>query len=113
MRRRRAGRIAAKALADQYLLAMTGSEDCELPQRVTQVSRQGMSWTLLDPQDFLEKGRTGIYQVDLFLTRGQPEWCILRARVFSPDITRGKTKRASASVGMFAWIPVVTAGPPV
>ena len=50
-----------------------------------------MSWTLLDPQDFLDKGRTGIYQVDLFLRTVNPDGARLRARVFSPDIPRGKT----------------------
>jgi hypothetical protein len=88
------GRIAARALADQYILAMSGSDECALPARVTQVSRQGMSWTLLDPQDFLDKGRTGIYQVDLFLTAVNPDGARLRPRVFSPDLHRARTKRS-------------------
>ena len=67
------------------------------PQRVTQVSRQGMSWTLLDPQDFLDKGRTGIYQVDLFLSTVNPRRRRLRSRVFSPDVPRGKTRRAATA----------------
>lgn len=87
------GKIAARALADQYVLAMDGSDDCTLPQRITQISRQGESWTLLDPQTFLEKGRTGIYQVDLFLTTVNPDGARLRSRVFSPDTLRGKTAR--------------------
>jgi hypothetical protein len=89
------GRMAAVALADQYLLAMSGSDDCMLPQRVTQISRQGTSWTLLDPQDFLDKGRTGVYQVDLFLTAVNPDGARLRSRVFSPDTKRAKTPRAA------------------
>jgi hypothetical protein len=88
-----AGKHAAKVMADQYVLAATGDDACALPQRVTQVSRQGMSWTLLDPQDFLDKGRTGIYQADLFLRAANPSGALLRARVFSPDIPRGKTRR--------------------
>jgi hypothetical protein len=87
------GRMAAKALADQYLLAMEGSDECELPQRVTQISRQGVSWTLLDPQEFLKEGRTGIYQVDLFLAVVNPDGARLRPRVFSPDIPRARTVR--------------------
>jgi hypothetical protein len=96
------GRIAAKALADQYVLAVTGSEDCMLPQRVTSISRQGMSWTLLDPQDFLDKGRTGIYQVDLFLTTVNPDNARLRSRVFSPDLHRGKSYRWADPLGRSA-----------
>jgi hypothetical protein len=102
------GRIAAKALADQYILAMSNDEECMLPQRVTQISRQGMSWTLLDPQDFLDKGRTGIYQVDLFLTTVNPDGARLRARVFSPDIPRGKAVRRPVGVGLLASPSVMT-----
>jgi hypothetical protein len=90
------GRIAAKALADQYLLAMAGDEECALPQRITSISRQGMSWTLLDPQEFLDKGRTGIYQVDLFLATVNPDGARLRSRVFSPDIPRARSVRRTA-----------------
>jgi hypothetical protein len=90
------GRIAAKALADQYLLAMAGDDECALPQRVTQISRQGMSWTLLDPQEFLDKGRTGIYQVDLFLATVNPDGAKMRSRVFSPDIPRARSVRRTA-----------------
>lgn len=102
------GRIAAKALADQYILAMDQSDECMLPQRVTQISRQGMSWTLLDPQDFLDKGRTGIYQVDLFLTTVNPDGARLRSRVFSPDIPRGKAVRRAPAPGLFASPSVMT-----
>ena len=107
------GRIAAKALADQYLLAMAGDDDCTLPQRVTQISRQGVSWTLLDPQEFLDKGRTGIYQVDLFLATVNPDGAKMRARVFSPDLMRGRSRHRgtpSVQTAPLAAPPVVTPG---
>ena len=106
------GRIAAKALADQYLLAMAGDDDCTLPQRVTQISRQGVSWTLLDPQEFLDKGRTGIYQVDLFLATVNPDGAKMRARVFSPDLMRGRSRRMGTPSVQAAPLvaPVVTPG---
>jgi hypothetical protein len=89
------GKMAARELATQYLLAMSEDEDgeCALPRRVTQVSRQGVSWTLLDPQDFLDHGRTGIYLVDLFLRTVNPDRARLRARVFSPDLHRARSYR--------------------
>lgn len=87
------GRIAARDLATQYLLAMAGDDECALPQRVTQISRQGVSWTLLDPQDFLDSGRTGLYTVDLFLRTANPDRAKLRSRVFSPDLHRGRSYR--------------------
>jgi hypothetical protein len=87
------GRMAAKAMADQFVLALEGSEECTLPERVTQISRQGMAITLLDPQDFLDKGRTGVYAADLFITTVNPDGARLRPRVFSPDIPRGRSVR--------------------
>jgi len=114
------GQMAARELANQYVLALTGDDACALPQRVTQVSRQGVSWTLLDPQDFLDKGLTGIYGVDLFLRTVNPHKAQMRSRVFSPDVPRGKTRRAasaaepgvsqslmSASGGLFGVTPMV------
>ena len=40
---------------------------CSLPERVTSVTRQGVSWTLLDPQDFLAQGMTGVARLDQWL----------------------------------------------
>lgn len=85
------GRAAAAALADQLLLAWDGDDDCKLPQRVTNVTRQGVSWTILDPQDFLDDGRTGIYTIDLFLKTVNPDKARRPARVFSPDLPRAQT----------------------
>lgn len=67
----------------EILLAANGSNECRLPERVTNVTRNGMSWTLLDPQDFLADGRTGIYEVDLALRAYNPSKAKARARVFT------------------------------
>lgn len=53
-------------LADQYVKAATGQK-CSLPERVTAVTRQGVSWTMLDPMEFLEKRFTGIGRLDSWL----------------------------------------------
>lgn len=81
------GKNAVVKLAEQLLEAGRGGE-CSLPERVTSVSRQGMSWTLLDPQDFLSQGRTGIYEIDLLLSSLNPARALARPRVFSPDLER-------------------------
>lgn len=60
--------LAALRLAEEYLLAYQGKE-CGLPERVTSVSRQGASWTILDPLDFLQDGLTGIGSVDQWLAQ--------------------------------------------
>lgn len=57
---------------------------CALPERVTSVSREGINWTIIDPQQFLEGGRTGLYYPDLVLsTYGKKT--AARTRVFSPE----------------------------
>lgn len=76
-----AGRFAALQLAKELFKASSGQE-CELPDRVTSVTREGMSFTLIDNQDFLDELRTGIYQVDLFLRTVNPDRARKRPRVF-------------------------------
>jgi hypothetical protein len=87
-------RAACIELANQFLYAMNGdTENCRLPMRVTSVTRQGMSWTLLDPQEFMSDGRTGLYTIDLFLKTVNPSKALKRSRVFSPDVTDGRRIR--------------------
>ena len=83
------GKMAARMLAIEFCKMWSG-EDCELPQRVTSIARQGVSYTILDPQEFVAQGRTGIYFVDLFLKSVNPDGAKNRARVFSPDLARAR-----------------------
>lgn len=85
-----AGKKAAIRLANELILADKGSSQCALPERITSVSRQGVSYTVLDPQSFLENGRVGIYEVDLFLSAFNPSKAKKKARVFSVDRPRGE-----------------------
>lgn len=55
---------ATRTMASEYLKALTNPSSCQLPERVTSVTRQGVSWVLLDPMDFLKDGLTGIGSVD-------------------------------------------------
>lgn len=89
------GRMAAIKLAENLLRASAG-EACDLPARVTSVSRQGVTFTLLDPQDFLDKGLTGIYEVDLLLRSLNPAGALKRPRVFSPDLQRAEVRNNPA-----------------
>lgn len=84
------GRMAARTLAIEFVKLFEGSDDCALPQRVTSIARQGVSYTLLDSQDFIEEMRTGIYMVDLFLKSTNPDKARAKARVFSVDVPRGR-----------------------
>jgi hypothetical protein len=74
---------AIELLAKEFELADADDVNCRLPSRVTNVNRQGVSWTLIDPMDFLDKGRTGIVEIDLLLSAyGTPK---AKARVSSPE----------------------------
>jgi hypothetical protein len=83
-----AGKRAARYLAQELAKGWSGDEDCALPDRVTSVSRQGVNYTFLDVQAFLDDMRTGIYSVDLFLKAVNPDNARKPARVFSPDLPR-------------------------
>src|SRR5690606_39711992 len=59
---------AARRLAEEYVKCSQG-QACSLPERITSITRQGASWTLLDPQDFLESGLMGIGPLDHWLSQ--------------------------------------------
>ena len=84
------GKMAARRVAIEFVKLWEGDEDCALPQRVTSVTRQGVTYTVLDSQDFLEEMRLGIYEVDLFLKTTNPNRAQKRAKVFSPDIPKAR-----------------------
>jgi hypothetical protein len=63
-------------------------EKCDLPKRVTSITRQGISVAVIDPMLFMKEGRTGLYAVDLFLTAVNPQSRPRSATVWSPDIPR-------------------------
>jgi len=85
-----AGRAAARVLATELVKLFENDDTCALPQRVTSVARQGVSYTVLDNQDFIDELKTGIYAVDLFLRVANPDKARARSRVFSPDTPRAR-----------------------
>ena len=78
------GRRAVAVLAAELERARTGDSKCALPQRVQTVTRQGVTFAMLDPQTFLEAGRTGLYLVDLFLAAARSPR--RTTTVTSPDV---------------------------
>lgn len=95
-----AGRRAARYLAHEFAKGWETGE-CALPDRITSISRQGESMTILDNQAFIDDMRTGVYAVDLFLKAVNPDKARKPARVFSPDVPRGirVTSNAEISAG--------------
>jgi hypothetical protein len=85
-----AGRAAARMLATELVKLYGNDDSCALPQRVTSVVRQGVSYTVLDNQDFIDELKTGIYSIDLFLRVANPDKARARSRVFSPDVPRAR-----------------------
>lgn len=94
------GRRAAAKLAAELLQADRGGP-CMLPERVTSFNRQGVSYTLLDPQNFLNEGRTGIYEIDLAILTMNPAKALRKPRVFSPDLPRPSV---AALPGAPSWV---------
>lgn len=84
------GKLAARTLAFEFCKLWNGDDDCMLPQRVTSVSRQGVSYTILDSQEFIDDLRTGLYVVDMFLKSANPDRARAKARVFTPDVPRAR-----------------------
>lgn len=79
------GKWAVERLACEVAKAMVESDECELPQRVQTVTRQGITVGFIDPQEFLDKGHTGITEVDYFLRAYNPHGLSRRARVYRAD----------------------------
>lgn len=80
-----AGKRAAGALACEILKACKNDSSCCLPKRTQSFTRQGISAVMLDPMEFFERNRTGIYEVDLFLIAVNPDGRSRAARIVSPD----------------------------
>lgn len=81
-----AGEHAARELACEVARACS-DVDCALPERVTQVTAQGVTMVALDPFDFLEKGKVGVFAVDLFLAAVNPKGRRRPAVIVSPDVS--------------------------
>lgn len=89
------GRNAVVELAVELARASSTSPDrpCRLPQRLTSVTRQGISWAALDPLDFLEKGLTGISSIDAWTRSVNPHGRPAAGSVWSPDFQTARRTR--------------------
>lgn len=78
------GRLAAQIFATE-LAKYVNRENSALADRVVSVTRQGISQTILDPQQFTAMRRTGLYAVDLWLASVNPNGARRRPSITSPD----------------------------
>lgn len=81
------GKMAAARLACELAKAYSG-RDCQLPERITSISRQGIDIAFIDPQEFLSEGRTGIYLTDAWIKAENPSGVLVPPAVFSPDVSQ-------------------------
>lgn len=80
------GQYAAGVYACELLASCTGGT-CRLPKRVQTITRQGVTAAFLDPMDFLEKGLTGVPEVDAWISAVNPHKSQGPSRVYSPDLS--------------------------
>lgn len=85
------GRSAMTELAKEIWKACTNTNGkCQLPERVTQVVRDGVSYTLLDNLEVFDRGRTGLRRVDLWVAAVNPYGSRTQMAVYSPDTVRSR-----------------------
>lgn len=86
------GSVAAGVLAIELAKAACNDSTCQLPRRVQTVTRQGVTIAMLDAFDDVEKGHTGIWLIDSWLSsmNNAPQ----PSRVYSPDV-RPKGRRTT------------------
>lgn len=80
------GPIAAAELAVELAKDIAG-KPCRLPERVTQISKQGATFLLTDPMAIIEKGGVGLQRVDRWLGSVNPGRQIMPTQVWIPGET--------------------------
>ncbi|MFE7963414.1 hypothetical protein ACFU0X_10225 [Streptomyces cellulosae] len=80
-----AGIRAVSTLACEVLKQCTG-QPCRLPDRVKSVTREGISYAVYDPGEDLDKGLTGLREVDAWIRAVNPYQHTQAPAVFSLDL---------------------------
>jgi hypothetical protein len=78
------GMLAVGELACEFGKFLSG-QDCNLPQAVTNLSRQGVSLSFGDPEASLDAGRLGLQFTDMFLSAYNPGGLQARSQVYAVD----------------------------
>lgn len=80
------GKLAALALACEYVYSCTDKTKCQLPTGVTSVSRQGLSYNIeTSSLTVYQSGLTGIGAVDRFLSTVNPNGLMEAPSFTNPD----------------------------
>lgn len=86
------GEWAVGELACELIKAMNG-EDCRIPQNVQTLARQGVTISFPNINDNFQRGLTGLYLTDLFISAYNPNHLSNRSRTYNVD--RPFTRRPS------------------
>lgn len=81
---------AAGTLACEWAKACLGG-DCRLSNRVTSLARNGVQIDMVDPNDFLMNGMTGITEVDTLIQAYNPYGLKERLRIWAPELRVPRT----------------------
>jgi hypothetical protein len=87
------GRLAVAQLAVEIGRDAADDPDqpCQLPRRVSSVTRQGLSYDSLDSMEFLDRGLTGLYAIDSWIRAANPHGRKQAATCWSPDLPRARS----------------------
>lgn len=81
-----AGMRALGSLASEIYKQCVGASGCRLPERVQTVTREGVTYDMFDPGEWLDNGLTGLRDVDTWLRSVNPHGHYQPSAVFSLDI---------------------------
>jgi hypothetical protein len=91
------GRMACKSLAENLALPFLGDEN-GYPDRVTTITRQGVTAQIASVIDVMSKGGpTGLRTVDMWLRSVNPSGLMKKPLVFSPDTARNQRQQFPSS----------------
>lgn len=82
---------AASTLACEWAKACLGDDTCRLSNRVTSVIRQGITINMVSPEDLLDSGLTGLWEVDTVVRALNPYRNVQRLRVYAPELNVPRT----------------------
>ena len=77
---------AAAMLACEWAKGCLNDETCRLSNRVTSVIRQGITIDMVNPEDLLESGLTGLWEVDTVIRATNPHRTVERLRIYAPEL---------------------------
>lgn len=88
---------AARELACHLIAVSCLGTECKLPDRVTSISRRGVSMEVGSPLEYLEGGKTGIYAVDLAIMTLNPSKLQSPSFVWRPGMSSDRLHRVYTS----------------